>query len=251
MTYSIIAQCPQTGAFGGAVGTSSLAVGNRCLHIAHGIGAVLSQHRTDPRLGEQGLALLAQGQSADAVMKSITQAPNIGWRQLAVLDPAGQSAVHHGDQLYSITTEAAGPKCIAIGNILDNDRVTAAMIEAFMANPNDQLELRLVQALEGGREAGGEILEPLHSAALRVSGSDGMDRCDLRIDRADEAVTALKDLLAAYGNQEDMLRNVAFQPETVPVARSMFDASVKRIAELGLEDRFPTARRRADWTLRG
>ena len=52
MTYSIIAQCPRTGAFGGAVGTSSLAVGNRCLHVAHGVGAFLSQHRTDPRIGE-------------------------------------------------------------------------------------------------------------------------------------------------------------------------------------------------------
>ena len=251
MTYSIIARCPHTGAFGGAVGTSSLAVGNRCLHIAHGVGAVLSQHRTDPRLGEQGLALLAAGKSAGDVMASLTQAPDIGWRQLAVLDASGGTAVHHGQRLYSIATEATGPNCVAIGNILANDRITDAMIEAFMASPDARLEQRLVQALEGGRNTGGEILEPLHSAALRVSGSDGMDRCDLRIDRADEAVTALKDLLAAYGDQEDLLRNVAFQPETVPVARSMFDASVKRIAELGLEDRFPTARRRADWTLRG
>jgi uncharacterized Ntn-hydrolase superfamily protein len=251
MTYSIIARCPHTGAFGGAVGTSSLAVGNRCLHIAHGVGAVLSQHRTDPRLGEQGLALLAEGRSAAEAMAVISQAADIGWRQLAVLDRQGQSAVHHGDRLYSIATEAKAPDCVAIGNILANDRVTAAMIEAFMASPQDRLEVRLVAALEGGRDAGGEILEPLRSAALRVSGSDGMDRCDLRVDRADEAVAALKDLLAAYGDQEDLLRNVAFQPETVPVARSMFEASVERIAELGLEDRFPTARRRTEWTLRG
>ena len=251
MTYSIIARCSHTGAFGGAVGTSSLAVGNRCLHIAHGIGAVLSQHRTDPRLGEQGLALRATGQSAATVMATLTRAPDIGWRQLAVLDIQGQAAVHHGNRLYSIATEAIGPGCVAIGNILANDHVTAAMIDAFMANPDDRLEARLVRALEGGRDAGGEILEPLRSAALRVSGSEGMDRCDLRVDRADEAVAALKDLLAAYGDQEDLLRNVAFQPETVPVARSMFDASVERIAELGLEDRFPTARRRAEWTLRG
>ena len=61
MTYSIIARCSRTGAFGGGVVTSSLAVGNRCLHVADGVGAFLSQHRTDPRLGEQGLALLAAG----------------------------------------------------------------------------------------------------------------------------------------------------------------------------------------------
>ncbi len=251
MTYSIIARCSHTGAFGGAVGTSSLAVGNRCLHIAHGIGAVLSQHRTDPRLGEQGLSLLANGRSAAETMAALTQAGHIGWRQLAVLDRNGQSAVHHGDRLYSIATDTSGPACVAIGNILANERVTAAMIDAFMSRPEDRLEDRLVRALEGGRDAGGEILEPLRSAALRVSGSDGMDRCDLRIDSADEAVAALKDLLAAYGDQEDLLRNVAFDPDSVPVARSLFDASVTRIAELGLEDRFPTARNRARWTLRG
>tara|TARA_R110002073_G_scaffold254425_1_gene417093 strand:+ start:479 stop:847 length:369 start_codon:yes stop_codon:yes gene_type:complete len=108
MTYSIIAQCPQTGAFGGAVGTSSLAVGNRCLHIRHGVGAVLSQHRTDPRLGEQGLDLLAKGLSAGDVLAELIQTLGIGWRQLAVLDTHGGTAAYHGDRLYSIATEAAG-----------------------------------------------------------------------------------------------------------------------------------------------
>jgi uncharacterized Ntn-hydrolase superfamily protein len=251
MTYSIIAQCPRTGAFGGAVGTSSLAVGNRCLHVRHGVGAFLSQHRTDPRLGEQGLELLAAGSSAEQAMAIVSDAPDIGWRQLAALDTQGRVAVHHGERLYSIATDSTGDRCIAIGNILANEKITAAMIEAFMASVNDRLESRLVEALEAGRDAGGEILEPLRSAALRVSGPDGMDRCDLRVDRADEAVGAMRDLLTAYGDQEELLRNVAFVPETVPVARSMFEASVNRIQELGLQERFPTAERRAGWTLKG
>lgn len=251
MTYSIIAQCPRTGAFGGAVGTSSLAVGNRCLHIRHGVGAFLSQHRTDPRLGEQGVALLAEGKTALEAMSIVTEADHIGWRQLAALDKEGGTAFHHGDRLYSITTEAVGESCIAVGNILANDMITDAMIRAFTDAAAEPLEWRLVQALEAGRDAGGEILEPLHSAALRVSGPDGMDRCDLRIDKADEAVSALRAVLTAYGDQEELLRNVAFQPETVPVARSMFEASIKRIKELGLEERFPTAKRRNEWTLRG
>ncbi len=109
------------------------------------------------------------------------------------------------------------------------------------------MEWRLVRALEAGRDAGGEILEPLHSAALRVSGPDGMNRCDLRVDKAEEAVATLREVLTAYGDQEALLRNVA----DVPVARSMFDASIKRIEELGLQERFPTAARRSEWTLRG
>lgn len=250
MTYSIIGRCGRTGAFGGAVATSSLAVGNRCLHVGHADGAFLSQHRTDPRLGEQGLALLAAGKSAAEAMAEVTKAPGIGWRQLAAFDRNGGTAVHHGNRIYSITTDAIRENCIAIGNILGNDRVTDAMADAFEARPGDPLERRLAAALEAGRDAGGEILEPVKSAALRVTGPDGMDRIDLRVDRADEAAGALAELVAAYGDQEDLLRNVAFTPDDVPVARSMFEASIARIAELGIEDRFPTARNRDRWSLR-
>lgn len=250
MTFSIIARCPETGAFGGAVGTSSLAVGNRCLHIRHGVGAFLSQHRTDPRLGEQGIALLASRKSAAAAMAEVTQAPDIGWRQLAALDAQGGAAAHHGDRLYSIATDSVGDGCIAIGNILANDRITQAMADAFAETAGDRLEARIVAAMAAGRDAGGEILEPLRSAALRVSGPDGVDRTDLRVDMADEAVAALAALLEAYGDQETLLRRVALEPETVPVARSLFDASVKRIDELGLADRFDAGARPGDWSFR-
>lgn len=251
MTYSIIAQCPETGAFGGAIGTSSLAVGNRCLHIRHGFGAFLSQHRTDPRLGVQGADLLAAGLSAKEAMAEAVKAPNIGWRQLAALDAEGGTAFHHGGMIYSITTESVGDRCIAIGNILDNDRVTEAMVTCFERAYGRPLEDRLVAALEAGRDAGGEALEPLHSAAVRVSGGDGMDRCDLRIDRAEEAAGALRELLDAYGDQTETLRRLAIEPDTVPVARPLFEASLRRIRELGLEERFPSERMAELWTVKG
>lgn len=252
MTYSIIARCPDTGAFGGAIGTSALAVGNRCLRVLHGKGAFLSQHRTDARLGDRGIAALAAGASADQAMAGMVAGePGIEWRQLAALDAEGRAAVHHGNRMYSIYTHSIGAGCVAIGNILANDRITDAMVAAFGAATGTALEERLLRALEAGRDAGGEILEPLHSAALRVTSPHGIDRCDLRVDRADEAVEALRALLAAYGDQEEILRRVALEPDGVPVARSLFEASIARIAELGLEDRFPTARNRGDWTLRG
>lgn len=252
MTYSIIARCPDTGAFGGAVGTSALAVGNRCLRVLHGRGAFLSQHRTDARLGDRGIALLSEGISAAAAIARVTGGePGIEWRQLAALDAEGRAAVHHGSRMYSIYGETVGDGCVAIGNILANDRVTGAMVAAFEAARGAALEERLMRALEAGRDAGGEILEPLHSAALRVSGPHGIDRCDLRVDMAGEAVAALRALLAAYGDQEEVLRRVALEPDQVPVARSLFEASIARIAELGLEQRFPTERDRDRWALRG
>ena len=233
MTYSIIARCPDTGAFGGAIGTSALAVGNRCLRVLHGKGAFLSQHRTDARLGDRGIAALAEGATAaEAMAGVVTGEPGIEWRQLAALDAAGRTAVHHGNRMYSIYTDSVGAGCIAIGNILANDRVTGAMVAAFEASAGERLEERLLRALEAGRDAGGEILEPLHSAALRVTSPHGIDRCDLRVD------------------SEEILRRVALEPDGAPVARALFEAPIARIAELGLEDRFPTARDRGAWTLR-
>lgn len=251
MTFSIIARCPETGAFGGAIGTSSLAVGNRCLRASHRRGAVLSQHRTDARLGDQGIALLDRGIAApDVIAEVAAGAPDIEWRQLAALDAEGRAAVYHGRRMYSIHTHTIGANCVAIGNILANHRVTDAMVAAFEAAPEAALEERLLRALEAGRNAGGEILEPLHSAALRVTAPHGIDRCDLRVDMADEAVAALRALLAAYGDQEEILRRVAIEPDSVAVSRPLFEASIARIAELGLQERFPTARRRDSWSLR-
>ncbi|MCG8691551.1 MAG: DUF1028 domain-containing protein [Minwuiales bacterium] len=251
MTYSMIARCTETGAFGGAIGTSAMAVGNRCLRVSHGKGAFLSQHRTDPRLGDKGIALLDDGASAEeAVARVVEGTPDIEWRQLAALDAAGRAAVHHGGRMYSIYTHSVGRDCVAVGNILANDRVTHAMVAAYEAASGAPLEDRLLQGLEAGRDAGGEILEPVHSAALRVSALDGIDRCDLRIDLAEEAVAALRALYVAHGDQEAVLRRVALEPESVPVMRALFERSIERISELGLDERFPTAQRRESWTLR-
>jgi uncharacterized Ntn-hydrolase superfamily protein len=247
----MIAHCRETGAFGGVVGTSTLAVGGRCLRLSHRNGAFLSQHRTDSRLGDAGIALLKQGGSADETIAKIASGgQELEWRQLAALDGQGRAAVFHGRRIYSIFTHSIGRDCVAIGNILANDRITDAMVGAFVAATGESLSERLLRGLEAGRDAGGEILEPLHSAALRVTGPHGIDQCDLRVDCAEEAASALRGLLTAYGDQEEMVRRVALEPDHIPVSRQLFEASIKRIAELNLQERFPTERHRQSWTLR-
>lgn len=250
MTYSMLGRDAATGAFGGVVGTSSLAVGNRCLAARHGLGAVLSQHRTDPRLATKGLDALARGLHAEAALAAIRQdAPGLEWRQLAVIDDQGRTAAFHGDRLYSIHAAGQGPDCVAIGNIIDNPDVPQAMADAFTAAAGQPLAARLMAGLLAGRDAGGEVLEPIRSAALQVTGPDGVAAVDLRVDQADEAAGTLADLLTAYGAQAETLRRVALEPDTVPVSRTLFEASVTRIKALGLQDRFPTAARRDDWTV--
>ncbi|WP_171054096.1 DUF1028 domain-containing protein [Arenibacterium halophilum] len=252
MTFSIIGRCARTGAFGGAITTSDLAVGSRCLRLAHGKGAMLSQHRTDSRLGDLGISLLAAGETAqDTVSKVSASSSAIEWRQIGALDARGRAAVYHGRRMYSIYTHSIGKDCLALGNILANDGVTDAMAAAFEAAPDAPLGERLVAALEAGRDAGGEVLGPLRSSAVRVTGEHGIDAVDLRVDISEEtAVEDLRALYDAYAGRADALRRVALEPDTMPVLRSLFEASIDRIAELGLEARFPTARHRDSWTLR-
>lgn len=252
MTFSIIGRCARTGAFGAAITTSDLAVGGRCVRLSHGQGAMLSQHRTDSRLGDLGISLLAKGATAqDTVSRVSVSSDDIEWRQLGALDAKGNAAVYHGRRMYSIYTHTIEKDCLALGNILANDQVTQKMASAFARSVDLTLGERLMLALEAGRDAGGEILGPLRSSALRVTGEHGLDALDLRIDMSEQtAVEDLRALLEAYSDREDVLRQVALAPDTLPVMRSLFEASVARIAELGLQARFPTERRCESWTLR-
>src|SRR2546421_672103 len=57
-TFALIGRCERTGMFGIAIATSEMAVASRCIHVAPGVGAVVTQASTNPRLGHLGLNLL-------------------------------------------------------------------------------------------------------------------------------------------------------------------------------------------------
>ena len=143
MTFSLIGRCARTGQFGAAVSTSNIAVGSRVPFCAPGVGAVLTQHRTDPRLGPRGIALLRSGCSAEETVEAlVASTPHHAWRQLAAIDAAGRTAHFHGAKVKPAFGAGQAPDCIAIGNILANDRVPQAMADAFGADPSALLAER-------------------------------------------------------------------------------------------------------------
>ena len=73
MTFSIAGRCAKTGMFGVAISSSSPAVGARCAHARAGVGAFGTQNVTDPRLGPQGLDLMATGASAEQAIATLMQ----------------------------------------------------------------------------------------------------------------------------------------------------------------------------------
>lgn len=214
MTYSIAARCPRTGMVGAAVTTSSIAVGSRCAFAKAGVGAVLTQHRTDPRLGPRGIALLDQGLSAAETIARLTNGePGIGFRQLAAIDRAGRTAFFHGDRIASIHNATEGEGCVAIGNIIRTKAVTDRMVEAFASRPHEHLAERLVMALEAGLQAGGEFRQE-KSAALLVVHEQDFPLVDLRVDYDRAAIAQLRFLWDNYLPQMQLYVHRALDPET-------------------------------------
>ena len=132
MTFSIAARCVDTGMFGIAVSSSSPAVAARCAHARAGVGAFGTQNITDPRLGPQGLDLMAKGASAEQAIATLKQsAPHIAFRQLIAVDANGKAAAHSGDHTLGTHATAQALNVVAAGNLLRDEEIPAKMVAAF------------------------------------------------------------------------------------------------------------------------
>jgi len=216
MTYSIAAKCQRTGMFGVAVTTSSIAVGSRCAFARAGVGAVLTQHRTDPRLGPRGLDLLEKGMPAQTVIDALTKDdPTIGWRQLLVIDTKGDTAWFHGDRIKSVHSAHRGAGCAAVGNILRNTNVTKAMVDTCDADPQLPLPERLLRAMEAGYAAGGEPKQ-IKSIALLVVDKESFPYVDLRVDYDPQPLVQLRWMWETYESSAKIYVDRAVNPDSVP-----------------------------------
>lgn len=215
MTFSLAGRCAVTGMMGAVVTTSSPAVGSRCLHARAGVGVVLSQFWTDPRLGPRGLALLAEGCPAGHVVRALAAStPDEDWRQFAVLGPMGAGAHHHGARVKPGLGAAYGSDSVAIGNILVSDAIPGRMVEAFEASTAAFPE-RLLAALDAGEAAGGEG-RPLVSAALLVVHEAAFPYVDLRVDADPAPLPALRRVWQAYAPFIDLYAGRALDPNAQP-----------------------------------
>lgn len=219
MTFSLAGRCARTGMLGCVVTTSSPAVGARCPYAAPGVGAVLTQHMTDPRLGPLGLEMLRLGYTSDQVVAGLVAlTPRADWRQIGVIDAQGRAATHTGASNKPKRADAIGRDCLALANIVRSDRVPAAMVKAFEANPGDALACRLLGALVAGHAAGSEF-SPLMAAALLVVDREAFPFIDLRVDADPDPIAALERLWVAYEPMADLYVQRATDPDYVVRSR--------------------------------
>ncbi|WJV26068.1 MULTISPECIES: DUF1028 domain-containing protein [Pseudomonas] len=216
MTFSIVGRCVETGQLGIAISSSSIAVGARCPWLRSGVGAVSSQNITLPALGPQVLDGLGEGLApAQALDQALTRNGYSQYRQVAVVDAQGRTALFSGNHALGINNAVAGEQCVAAGNLLANSTVIERMVEAFESSEGC-LAARLLSALQAGQDAGGEA-GAVHSAALSVVGELVWPIVDLRVDWAEaNPIGELQKLWSAYEPQLQDYLTRALNPTLAP-----------------------------------
>jgi uncharacterized Ntn-hydrolase superfamily protein len=219
MTFSIAALCPRTGEMGCALATSSMAAGARAQFISPDAGVVLSQARSDPRLGVLGLARLQTGANARATLDAMIDAsPHAAWRQLAVVDLKGEAVAFTGSECTKAKGEMMDRGVVALGNGLANDRVVGAMMAAFRASADRSLAERLIIGLEAGLAAGGEAY-PLRSAAIKIARPNvPLLPIDLRVDCSDTPIAELRRIWSLWLPMVDGYIQRCVDPANSPAA---------------------------------
>jgi uncharacterized Ntn-hydrolase superfamily protein len=216
VTFSIVARCAETGMFGVAVASSSPAVAARCAYARAGIGAVVSQNVTDPRLGTRALDLMALGATApEAVAVIARTAPHAAYRQVLAIDASGRTAIHSGRRTLGVHAEARRDDAAAAGNLLADGGVPAVMLDAF-ERARGPLGDRIVGAMQAALAAGGEE-GPVHSAGMVLVREVPWPVADLRCDwTTDCPIAALAAAWEVYRPQLDAYVARALDPGSAP-----------------------------------
>ena len=192
MTFTIIARDKISGDIGLCTATGSPAVGWIAPFGAAEAGILSYQAVVEPRLGKVALGLLEAGYSADKVLTDMEQMDaNWEYRQVGVVDARGGMAVFTGKHNRHWAGHRVGSDFLVFGNMLAGEKTIDGICEAWESNRGANFDERLMLAIEGGRDAGGQ-LEGQTSAAILSYGRRGMARVNLRCDLASEPIAELR-----------------------------------------------------------
>jgi uncharacterized Ntn-hydrolase superfamily protein len=197
MTFSIVAFCERSGKLGACQTTGTPAVGARCVQIVPGRAAILVQAAIDYKLVRQAAALAESGLEPEAILRQLEAAdPKIDYRQVAIVGPGGV-AMRSGSKAHAWAGMKQDRNFVAAGNGVVGARVVEAMAEAFAGSASEELEERLVRAVEAGRDAGGQPTGQ-NSAVLTICTTEPFPIVDLRVDMHDEPVGELRRIFDWY-----------------------------------------------------
>ena len=199
-TFSIVALDPSTRDLGVAVHSRYFSVGSVVPWAEARVGAIATQSFVNVSYGPRGLQMLKKGLAAKDVVKKLTGEDEArDFRQVGVVDSEGDVAAFTGKKCLKWAGSKIGEGYIALGNILASEEVVDNMGERFESTKDD-LAGKLVAALMGGEEAGGDT-RGRQSASLLVvrkeggRGGYGDRHIDLRVEDHLNPIEELERLL--------------------------------------------------------
>ncbi len=239
MTFSIAARSADGESWGVAVASKFLGVGAVVPAARAGQGAIATQAFANAGYKRDGLALLAEGRSAQETLDVLT-AGDSGreHRQVGVVDADGGAATYTGDECYAWAGGFIGDGVAVQGNILTGPEVIQAMHEAWLESPGGlHLSDRLLRALVAGDAAGGDSRGRQSAALLVVREGGGYGHfddveVDLRVDDHPAPCSELTRILLLHHlvflepNDEDM----------IPIEGEVADEIGRHLDKLGYAD---------------
>ncbi|RNM15923.1 DUF1028 domain-containing protein [Nocardioides pocheonensis] len=247
MTFSIVGHGHDArgeAAWGVAVASKFLAVGNAVPAAVAGVGALATQADANVAWKGIGLSLLDEGATASvAVQRMIEEDDKRDHRQLGMVDGEGGAATYTGTACLDWAGGLAedGPEGgggVAIqGNVLAGPEVVDEMKRAWDAAAGEPLGRRLLAALAAGDAAGGDRRGRQSAALLVVSdgaGYAGLDdvAVDLRVDDHPDPVSELGRLL----DLNDFYLTASTEDEKVPVTAELAAELDERARAAGHRD---------------
>jgi uncharacterized Ntn-hydrolase superfamily protein len=195
MTWSIVA-LDANGALGVAVASRFFAVGALCPAVRAGRGALCTQALMNPLYARDGLAALAAGESAQAVVAMLARGDaGRDVRQVHAIDAAGRTAAHTGSSCIAWCGHASGAGFSVAGNMLVGAEVIERTARAYAAAPTLPFAERLLAAMDAGEAAGGDK-RGKQAAALLIHTTEDYPALSLRVDDHAEPLAELRRLYA-------------------------------------------------------
>lgn len=246
-TYSIVARDSSTGELGVAVQSHWFSVGTLVSWAEAGVGAVATQSFVNKSFGIRGLNLLRSGFTAKQALDSLL-ATDEGRevRQVAIVDTAGNVAVHTGKNCIDYAGHLQGNGYSVQANMMLTNKVPHAMAAAYERSKSKPLPERLLSALEAAEGVGGDIRGKQAAALLivpaRSKGEPWNERLvDLRVD---DNPAPLKELRRLYNVQvayEHMnAGDLAIEKNNMQEAMQEYEAAMKMFPK-NLEMQYWTA----------
>ncbi len=215
-TFTAIGRCPRTGRLGVSVTTSEIGTGGRVPSVKANIGAVGTQAYTDPRLGPLAVQLLDLGYPSQRVLEELKASdPYVGWRQTGIVDRWGHTAVHTGADNSDWAGHQTGDGWIVMGNGLVGANVVDAMATAMEESVDEDIETRLMKAIDGGTNAGGQP-NGQRASGILVYENEGFSIVNLRVDDHDEP---MKELWRLFNKLHPLVPYYRERPDNPTIGR--------------------------------